>query len=264
MPSMTEVRAVPAFRDNYIWMLCGAKHAAARRPVAIVDPGDAAAVLRALAEQDLEPAAILITHHHPDHTGGVQQLLARFEVPVYGPAREAIPAITHPLQEGDRLEIPGLPALTVLDVPGHTAGHIAYAGRGLLLCGDTLFAGGCGRLFEGSAEQLYGSLQKIASLPDDTWIYCAHEYTLANLKFAVEVEPDNPVLQSRLEQTRRQRQAGEATVPAELGMEKRTNPFLRCDNPSIVANTARHSGRAPTPGVETFAALREWKDHWRG
>ena len=264
MPIMTEVRAVPAFRDNYIWMLCGAGNGEARRPVAIVDPGDAEPVLQALTDQDLAPVAILITHHHADHIGGVQQLLAHFAVPVYGPAHEAIPAIVYPLREGDRVEIPGLPRLRVLDVPGHTAGHIAYIGEHLLLCGDTLFAGGCGRLFEGTAEQLYSSLQKIALLPDDTWIYCAHEYTLSNLNFAAEVEPDNSVLQTRIEQTRRLRQAGKATVPAELGMEKRTNPFLRCNNPTIVANAARHSGRNLAPGVETFAVLRHWKDQWRG
>jgi hydroxyacylglutathione hydrolase len=172
--------------------------------------------------------------------------------------------MTHPLREGARVAIPGLPPLDVMDVPGHTAGHIAYVGAKRLFCGDTLFAGGCGRLFEGTAEQLYTSLQKIVLLPDDTWFYCAHEYTLSNLTFAREVEPENTLLQDRIEQTRQLRQAGKATIPAELGIEKRTNPFLRCHSPTIVAGVARHTGRTIAPGVETFAALRLWKDQWHG
>lgn len=257
---MIEVRAVPAFRDNYIWLLC----ADAERKAAIVDPGDAGPVLRALQAHALVPVAILITHHHADHIGGIRDLLARYDLPVYGPASERIPAMTHPLREGDRVTLPDLPTLTVMDVPGHTAGHIAYLGTGRLFCGDTLFAGGCGRLFEGSATQLHASLQKIASLRDDTWIYCAHEYTLANLNFAAEVEPDNTALQARLVQTRALRQAGTATVPAELGLEKQTNPFLRCTVPSVMAGVARHLGSTLAPGLETFAELRRWKDHWRG
>lgn len=259
---MIEVRAVPAFRDNYIWMLCGME--AGRTIAAIVDPGDAAPVLQALDAHHLTPVAILITHHHADHIGGIRELLAQHRLPVYGPARESIPALSHPLREGDRLALPGLPPLTVMEVPGHTAGHIAYTGADRLFCGDTLFAGGCGRLFEGSAAQLYASLQKIASLPNDTWIYCAHEYTLANLNFAAEVEPDNPALQERLARTRTQRRAGIATVPTELGLEKRTNPFLRCTEPAVVAAAARHAGREQAPGLETFTALRRWKDDWRG
>jgi hydroxyacylglutathione hydrolase len=261
---MIEVHAVPAFQDNYIWLLCGTGNGETRRPAAIVDPGDAAPVLRALAERELTPVAIFITHHHSDHVGGVQELLAHFPIPVYGPAREAIPAITHPLREGDCIGITGLPPLRILDIPGHTAGHIAYVGKRLLFCGDTLFAGGCGRLLGGTAAQLYDSLQKLMSLPDDTWNYCAHEYTLNNLNFAIQVEPDNSMLRTRLEQTLASRQAGKATVPTELGIEKGTNPFLRCNNPTIVASTACSSGHPLAPGVETFAALRRWKDHWRG
>jgi hydroxyacylglutathione hydrolase len=261
---MEEVHAVPAFRDNYIWLLCGAEDDQGLRPTAIVDPGDAPPVLQAVERLGLTPVAILITHHHSDHIGGIQELRARFPIPVYGPAHETIPGITHPLREGARVEISGLPFLEVMEVPGHTAGHIAYAGGDLLFCGDTLFAGGCGRLFEGTAAQLYGSLQKIALLSDDTWIYCAHEYTLSNLNFAREVEPDNAVLQNRAAQTQRIRQAGKATVPTQLGIEKRTNPFLRCDTSSVVAGVAHHVGQTLEPGVETFAALRRWKDQWRG
>jgi hydroxyacylglutathione hydrolase len=261
---MDQVHAVPAFRDNYIWLLSGARGDDSGKPAAIVDPGDARPVFRALDELDLVPVAVLITHHHNDHIGGVREICARFHIPVYGPAQEAIPAITHPLREGDRVEISGLPTFEILEVPGHTSGHIAYAGRQSLFCGDTLFAGGCGRLFEGTAEQLYASLQKIALLPEDTWIYCAHEYTLSNLNFALAVEPDNPVLQDRVQQTRQLRQEHRATVPSKLGMEKRTNPFLRCHNPAIVAMAERHAGHTLSPGVETFAALRRWKDHWQG
>ena len=261
---MDEVHAVPAFRDNYIWLLDGDQDNHAGRATAIVDPGDARPVIQALAKLDLTPVAILITHHHPDHVGGVKELCARFHIPVYGPAQEIIPDITHPLREGDRVELSGLPAFDILDVPGHTAGHIAYAGKQSLFCGDTLFAGGCGRLFEGSAAQLHASLQKLALLPDDTWIYCAHEYTLSNLNFALAVEPDNPVLQSRIQQTRQLRQEHKATIPSQLGVEKRTNPFLRCHIPAVVAAVEQHTGHPVSPGVETFAALRQWKDHWQG
>jgi len=264
MPAMIQVHAVPAFRDNYIWLLCGPDNGMARRPTAIVDPGDSRPVLQAIDHHHLTPVAILITHHHSDHVGGITDLCDRFSIPVYGPAQEAIPGLTHPLQEGSRIELPGLPTMEVLEVPGHTAGHIAYAGERLLFCGDTLFTGGCGRLFEGTAEQLYTSLQRLSSLPDDTWIYCAHEYTLGNLIFAQEVEPDNSMLQARIEKTRLLRLAGQSTVPATLEMERRTNPFLRCAIPTVVANTERHTGHSLAPGLETFAALRRWKDQWRG
>ena len=261
---MDQVHAVPAFRDNYIWLLSGVREGGDGNAAAVVDPGDARPVFQALDEIGLDPVAVLITHHHSDHIGGVREILARFDIPVYGPAQEAIPGVTRPLREGDRVEIPGLPAFDILEVPGHTSGHIAYAGDQSLFCGDTLFAGGCGRLFEGTADQLYASLQKIALLPDDTWIYCAHEYTLSNLNFALTVEPDNPVLQDRIQQTRQLREEHRATVPSQLGIEKQTNPFLRCHNPAIVAMAERHAGRSLSPGVETFAALRRWKDHWRG
>jgi hydroxyacylglutathione hydrolase len=261
---MDRVHAVPAFRDNYIWLLRGSAGQGSEQATAIVDPGDAAPVLQALEQLELAPVAILITHHHSDHIGGVGELCERFRIPVYGPAQESIPGITHPVREGDRVAIPGLPVFDVLDVPGHTAGHIAYAGQQSLFCGDTLFAGGCGRLFEGTAAQLYSSLQKLSQLPDEIWIYCAHEYTLSNLNFALAVEPDNPVLQNRIQQTRQLRQDHKITLPSRMGVEKLTNPFLRCQTPAIVAAAAHHAGLPLTPGVETFATLRRWKDHWQG
>lgn len=261
---MDKVHAVPAYRDNYIWLLNGAHGAGGDRPVAIVDPGDASPVLQAVDTLGLTPAAILITHHHNDHIGGIREIHARYHLPVYGPAQESIPHISYPLREGDRVELPGLPTLEVLDVPGHTAGHIAYVGERFLFCGDTLFAGGCGRLFEGTAAQLYSSLQKLTLLPDDTWIYCAHEYTLNNLNFALVVEPDNLMLQDRIERTRKMRQDLQATVPSQLGLEKHTNPFLRCRIPAVVDAAGRHTGRPVSPGLETFAALRQWKDVWQG
>jgi hydroxyacylglutathione hydrolase len=264
MSTMLEVYAVPAFRDNYIWLLCGAEDDRGDRPTAIVDPGDALPVLGAIKRLGLNAVAILITHHHSDHIGGIHELLTHFPIPVYGPEQESIPGLSYPLREGSKVEIPGLPVLAVIDVPGHTTGHIAYTGGKQLFCGDTLFAGGCGRLFEGTAAQLYGSLQKIALLPGDTWFYCAHEYTLSNLYFAREVEPDNTELQNRVEQTQLLRQAGKASIPALLGPETRTNPFLRCHAPAVIASASRHAKRRLAPGLETFAELRRWKDHWRG
>lgn len=261
---MDQIHAIPAFRDNYIWMLIGSRGKHVKQPTAIVDPGDARPVLQSLEMLELTPVAILITHHHADHIGGVRELCARFQIPVYGPAQEAIADITHPLREGDRVEIAGLPRLDILDVPGHTAGHIAYVGLQSLFCGDTLFAGGCGRLFEGTASQLYSSLQKLTLLPDKTWIYCAHEYTLNNLNFAQTIEPDNPVLHHRIQYTRQLRQEHKASIPSQMAMEKHTNPFLRCHIPAVVAATERHAGRRLSPGEETFAALRDWKDHWQG
>ena len=258
---MVQVHAIPAFRDNYIWLIEGDGEPPT---VAIVDPGDAVAVVQTLKQRGLTPSALLITHHHPDHVGGVEALCAHYPLSVYGPAAETIPCMTHPLREGDEVTLPGLPRFSVIDVPGHTAGHIAYYGGGLLFCGDTLFAGGCGRLFEGSPAQMHASLQKLAALPAATQIYCAHEYTLSNLRFAVTVEPANPVLQTRYRETQDLRRRGLATVPASLGLEPETNPFLRSHVPAVTAAASRHAGQPRQPGVDTFAALRDWKDHWNG
>jgi len=254
------VLTVPAFKDNYLWLIHDGKHAAA------VDPGDSAPILAALAEHGLTLTAILLTHHHADHIGGVPALLERYPVPVYGPRGDGIAAVTHPLDEGDRITVPELGLeLAVLDVPGHTLGHIAYVRRtpGLhwLFCGDTLFAGGCGRLFEGTPAQMAASLDKLAALPEDTEVYCAHEYTLSNLRFAQAVEPGNEALALRVKDESAKRAVDLPTVPTSIGLERRTNPFLRYREAGIVDELVKAGKLAAgaTP-IETFAALREWKN----
>ncbi|AMP05831.1 hydroxyacylglutathione hydrolase [Collimonas pratensis] len=255
------VLAVPAFNDNYLWLIHDGRLAA------VVDPGDAQPILAALAAHGLTLAAILLTHHHADHVGGVQTLLQHYKVPVFGPAGEAIDGVTSPLREGDTATIPELGlSLSVLDVPGHTSGHIAYVAQGQpwLFCGDTLFAGGCGRLFEGSPAQMVASLAKLASLPGDTQVYCAHEYTISNLRFALAVEPDNARLVERMaaEQAKRARQ--QATVPSTIALENATNPFLRYLEPSIIASLQGDGRLTAKDGpVAAFAALREWKNNFK-
>ena len=234
----------------------------------MVDPGDAAPVLAHLDRQGLVLTAILNTHHHGDHVGGNRALLERFGVPVFGPAGESIPGCTHPLREGDAIDVPGIGArLAVLDVPGHTAGHIAYAGDidgPVVFCGDTLFAAGCGRLFEGTAEQMWSSLRKLAALPAATRAYCAHEYTLANLRFAAAVEPRNAALAARIARDTATRDAGAPTVPSTIADELATNPFLRADERSVRQAAEARAGM-PLPGpVASFAALRQWKNEFRG
>ena len=254
---MSPVLHVRAFEDNYIWLVRGQS----TDRVAIVDPGDAAPVLDALATQRLTPVAILCTHHHGDHVGGVEELRACYDVPVYGPAQERIPALTHRVQGGERVRLDALGLeFDVLDVPGHTAGHIAYYGASLLFCGDTLFSAGCGRLFEGTAEQLHDSLSRLAALPPDTAVYCGHEYTAANLRFALAVEPDNPDARRHQERVRELRAHNEPTLPSTIGRERRINPFLRSAEPRVRRAVAAWAGREPASDTETFALLRRWKD----
>ncbi len=258
---MNPVLHVCAFEDNYIWLIRGQSPGR----VAIVDPGDAEPVLAALEKENLEPAVILCTHHHGDHVGGVEDLLKHYSVPVYGPARERIPAITYRLKEGDHVNLPGLGLeFDVLDVPGHTAGHIAYYGAGKLFCGDTLFSAGCGRLFEGTAEQMHASLAKLSALPEGTEMYCAHEYTQSNLRFALAVEPDNPDTLAYLDRVRARRAGNLPSLPSTIALERRVNPFLRTGQAGVRRAAEKHSGRALNSDVEVFAEVRRWKDGFRG
>jgi len=258
---MLTVLHVPAFEDNYIWLI----RADGSDRVAIVDPGDALPVLASLAHHRLTPGAILCTHHHGDHVGGVEELTARYAVPVYGPARERIPGITHRLRGGERVTLDTLGLeFEVLDVPGHTAGHIAYYGHGCLFCGDTLFSAGCGRLFEGTAEQLHRSLSRLLSLPPDTAVYCAHEYTAANLRFALTVEPGNPHVLDYHRQVVARRAQHLPSLPTTLARERDVNPFLRVHRPEVRSAVAAWAGREPGSETETFALLRQWKDGFRG
>jgi hydroxyacylglutathione hydrolase len=251
---------LPAFHDNYVWLIHDGLHAA------VVDPGDAAPVFAALTQHGLVLTAILLTHHHADHIGGVPALLAAAQVPVFGPAGENIAVVTQPLAEGAHFTVPGIDLdVAVLDVPGHTRGHIAYVTEGRevnwLFCGDTLFAGGCGRLFEGTPAQMAASLGKLAALPGATLVYCAHEYTMANLRFAIAVEPDNQALQLRLVSEAGKRADNVPTIPSTIELEQATNPFLRATSPGIVASleAAERVQPGATP-VALFAALREWKN----
>jgi hydroxyacylglutathione hydrolase len=258
---MATVLHVPAFNDNYIWLVTGKSPGR----VAIVDPGDAAPVLDRLARDHLTPVAILCTHHHGDHVGGVKDLLQHFMIPVYGPAREHIDGVSHPLHGGERVRLDELgPEFEVLEIPGHTAGHIAYHGDGMLFCGDTLFSAGCGRLFEGTAEQMHDSLSRLAALPGATQVYCAHEYTEANLRFAQAVEPDNPDARQYREQVRNLRLQGRPTLPSTLDLERRVNPFLRAAQPGVRRAAEAKCGQTLTTTASVFACLRRWKDGFRG
>ncbi|MGE5467731.1 MAG: hydroxyacylglutathione hydrolase [Ignavibacteria bacterium] len=251
-----EIVGLPAFADNYIWLLRAPSGA-----VAVVDPGDEKPVLDYLAASGAKLEAILVTHHHGDHCGGVEALTAAHPAPVYGPAAEAIDGVDHPLSDGDRVALPALGIeFEVLGVPGHTRGHVAYYRRGMLFCGDTLFGAGCGRLFEGTPATMQASLARIRALPPDTMIYCAHEYTEANLRFAAAVEPNNAAVRQRAEEAARQRQLDRPTVPAPLELELATNPFLRWDASDVAAAAARRLGHPVRDAVEVFAAVREWRN----
>ncbi len=256
MPEL-HIEAIPAFSDNYIWLLVREGRAA------VVDPGDAAPVQRALDQRGLRLDGILVTHHHGDHVGGVAVLAADSGAPVYGPAAEDIPARTHAVAGDAEFDLLG-ERCTVLEVPGHTRGHVAYLlpQPAALFCGDTLFGAGCGRLFEGTAAQMAESLARLAALPAATRVYCAHEYTVANLRFAADVEPGNAQIDARRADCEARRRRGEPTLPSTLADELATNPFLRCAEPAVRAAAERLHPGAGRSVVETFAALRDWKNRY--
>jgi hydroxyacylglutathione hydrolase len=254
MPEVT-VTAIPAFSDNYIWLV-----STGGAGCAVVDPGEAGPVLAALRRDRLKLQYILLTHHHPDHTGGVFELVRAAGAEVFGPHDERIPNQTRSFAEGETVALPGLKLeFRVIEVPGHTSSHIAFYGHGCLFSGDTLFSVGCGRLFEGTPEQMQASLDKLAALPPETQVFCGHEYTLSNCDFALAVEPDNTDLAERASEAEAARAIGRITLPSSLGQELAVNPFLRSRQPAVVrAAKARNPGAEP--GASTLAEIRAWKD----
>lgn len=256
---------LPAFDDNYIWTLTGDDGRAL-----VVDPGDAGPVLAAAAD-GLRPVAVLVTHHHPDHIGGLAALKARWpEIDIHAPHDPRIGIATHRVGQGDSVAHADW-RFDIIEVPGHTHSHIAFhsprnhraTGPGLLFCGDTLFSLGCGRLFEGTPAQMLASLDALAALPGDTLVCCTHEYTQSNAAFALAVDPHNSALQTRAEMVRTLRAASKPTVPSTIAQELATNPFLRCDTPAVRDAIADRLGHTPADRVETFAELRRWKDVFR-
>ncbi len=254
--STIEITAIPALQDNYIWAIHDDRHAA------VVDPGEAAPVLDFLNSRGLQLDAILCTHRHHDHIGGIAKLREVYNVPVYGRRHPNNPHITDDLREGDQLKLAN-PAVTfdIIEIPGHLDDHIAFIAPDTLFCGDVLFGAGCGRNFEGTPAQLHHSLQRLASLPDTTRIYCAHEYTAANLRFALACEPDNPAVQQRIAITQKLRAANRITLPSTIAVEKATNPFLRCTQPEII-RTLQQRGLEGTTELDVFTAMRQWKNHF--
>lgn len=251
------ITAIPAFRDNYIWML-----STGGKTCAVVDPGDADPVLDVVEKQGLDLRYILLTHHHPDHAGGVPTLIERYAARVYGPADQRLPFVHQVCRDGDRFQLPGLDVeFRVLEIPAHTRSHIAFYGENILFSGDTLFSVGCGRLFEGTPADMQASLDKLAALPGDTKVYCGHEYTQSNCAFAQLVEPDNPALQARAREVDRLCAAGQITLPSRLGDELASNPFMRTREKSVV-DAARKLDPDASPGISTMAVIRAWKDRF--
>jgi hydroxyacylglutathione hydrolase len=256
------VHPVPAFSDNYIWLI---ECPAAPGRLVAVDPGDAVPVIAALKNQGASLAAILLTHHHPDHIGGVAELKRHWPgAAVIGPDDARIELRTRTARDGERCEMPDLGlTFAILGVPGHTLSHIAFWGHGALFCGDTLFSAGCGRMFEGTPVQMTASLKKLAALPPPTAVYCGHEYTAANLRFALTVEPQNTAALEYRDRVQRLREAGDPTLPSTLSLEIEVNPFLRCDLPGVKAVAEWHAGKPLSGAAEVFAVLRAWKDQFR-
>ncbi|SHE88151.1 hydroxyacylglutathione hydrolase [Vibrio gazogenes] len=252
---MLNIKSIPAFRDNYIWLIQNRD-----QHCVVVDPGDAGVVIDYLTSNHLTLDAILITHHHADHVGGISELVRHYpHIHVVGPANEAIPGITHPVSGGDQIEVFDH-IFHIIDLKGHTLGHIGYLGESEVFCGDTLFSAGCGRLFEGTAEEMWQSLQKLRALPEETKVYCAHEYTASNIAFALAVEPENPALQAYRDTVNRLRAHHQPTLPTTIGLEKQINPFLRPEQAEIIKSVSdRNSALDP---LSVFTVLREWKNEF--
>ena len=256
LPKGIKLLPLPAFTDNYIWCFYNQTHCV------VVDPGDASVVENFCQSNQLTLAAILITHHHADHTGGLPSLTKKYQgVDVYGPQNPAIRLITQHLSENDTIHISDLDlTFDITELPGHTLDHIAYIGHGGVLCGDTLFSAGCGRLFEGSPQQMLASLTKLSELPESTQVWCTHEYTLANLEFAKAVEPNNHELQSYTHWAKQMRQQNTPTLPSDIKTQKAINPFMRADQPMVKQSAERFAERQLVNELEVFAAVRRWKD----
>ncbi|MDC0609872.1 hydroxyacylglutathione hydrolase [Vibrio sp.] len=252
---MLNIKSIPAFNDNYIWVIENREGSCA-----IVDPGDAKPVLDYLRTNELDLKAILITHHHNDHIGGISELLREYgSVNVVGPESEAIPSITHSVKDDDSIELFG-ETFNVIDIKGHTSGHIGYFGSGMLFCGDVLFSAGCGRVFEGTMSDMYQSLQKICQLPDDTQVYCAHEYTASNIAFALAVDPENSDLLAYRDDVNHLRAHKKPTIPTSIALEKKINPFLRTSEKEIIKSVNNRT--VETDDLSVFTALREWKNEF--
>ncbi len=257
MSISTEVIAICAFQDNYIWMFTDP----ATKMAWVIDPGDAEPVLVALEEYNLQLSGIFITHHHHDHSGGVKDLLRKYpSIPVYGSHLSVLSFITDPLKEGDKISCSDM-TLRAIAIPGHTLDHTAYFGNGWLFSGDTLFSMGCGKIFEGTPDQMYHSLQKLTALPDETKVFCGHEYTLANLRFAAHVEPGNIAIKEKIHAVIQLSTQHKPTLPSTLMEEKKLNPFLRCDEPSIIKSVEDYAKQTLDTPVKIFEKLRDWKNH---
>ncbi len=259
MAISAEIIPLCALRDNYIWTIIDR----AADTAYVVDPGDAAPIFKVLEQYNLSLSGILITHHHHDHSGGVLDLLHQYPaIPVYGSHRSPLPFITHHVKEGDEIALADI-ILKAIEIPGHTLDHTAYVGNNWLFSGDTLFSMGCGKIFEGTPEQMYHSLQKLAALPPDTKVFCGHEYTLANLAFAKHVEPDNAFIKEKIKQMNELIAVGKPTLPSTMAEENKLNPFLRCADPPIIQAVENYAKQTLTNPVKVFAVLREWKNHFK-
>ncbi|MDP7591962.1 MAG: hydroxyacylglutathione hydrolase [Litorilituus sp.] len=264
MQSHIDIKPIHAFSDNYIWAITQFGN----QNIVLVDPGDADVCIDYIKKYPCKLCAILVTHHHEDHVGGITKLIKycqqqQWPITVYGPANETIPYCDVKLSEGDSVSLNEFKInFNIIDLPGHTKGHIAYYGENILFCGDTLFSGGCGRIFEGTPEQMYNSLNKLAQLADNTKVYCAHEYTQANLAFAAVVDNENADLETYQKEVVNKRKNGLSTIPTNIAQEKRINPFFRCDTEVIQRNAQRFSQNTNLSSLETFTAIRRWKDQF--